>query len=48
MEDTKEAEIPKTLQEQEKEYMDFPDEVDTPRDIPARIRFQRLFILTSH
>jgi pre-rRNA-processing protein TSR1 len=28
-------------QREERDDREFPDEVDTPRDVPARIRFQR-------
>lgn len=31
----------------ERENAMFPDEVDTPQDIPARVRFQK-YVISSH
>lgn len=33
--------VKKALMEEEAEDEDFPDEVETPLDVPARVRFQK-------
>ncbi|KAI0256330.1 ribosome biogenesis protein tsr1 [Lactifluus subvellereus] len=40
-EENKQLESWRGRQREEREDREFPDEVDTPRDVPARIRFQR-------